>query len=243
MIQQVFATIYLALKAWPDDFTFNILGQASDYNEIGENSRGPGGSGGTFVTRVGDGYILLVAGGGSSSAGSLPDLLQKNHADASFDEKGKNASKINGLYGTGGQDGLGGYRGFFANQESTSGGGAGYFGNGNYSEFLPSNLNGIEVQGPSIRYLSSEMSDKAAGVGGHFRFTTDSAVENNGGFGGGGSGSYDGGAGGGGGYSGGGGGSWNGWGGGGGSLNNGEQPFLATLHSGKGFVTISFTGK
>ena len=186
----------------------------------------------------------MVAGGGSSSAGRIPDLSRRQAADASLTENAKNASAINGNYGTGGKDGLGGFRGFITNSQiSTSGGGAGFYENGNHSYVKAEEFKLLESPSPSIRYNSDGVSDRGPGVGGFLMFFFGSVTSNNGGFGGGGSGSLDGGAGGGGGYSGGGGGPWNGWGGGGGSVNNGKSFIPVTLHSGKGSVTITFTGK
>ena len=187
----------------------------------------------------------MVAGGGSSSAGDVTSTTASHHADASLDENGKNASMVDGRYGTGGVLGYGGFRGaVFDGQRSSSGGGAGFDGNGNSSHVEIDQLQDVEFPKSSIRFVSSQFSDRSAGTGGFFMFRVDTTVrENNGGFGGGGSGSADGGAGGGGGFSGGGGGSWGGWGGGGGSINNAERPFLTKLHKGRGSVSISLIGK
>lgn len=186
----------------------------------------------------------MVAGGGSSSAGRIPRLSLRGAADANINENGKNASETNEVYGTGGKSGSGGFRGFFSGaQTSTSGGGAGFYGNGNYSITRGEPFQDLESPSPSIRYSSNGVSNRASGVGGFFMFYSREVLQNNGGFGGGGSGSVDGGAGGGGGYSGGGGGPWNGWGGGGGSINNGEKFIPVVLHSEKGSVSISLIGK
>ena len=187
----------------------------------------------------------MVAGGGSCGAGNIRGQSMKSYADASLDANGKNASVIDNQYGVGGVNGYGGFRGTLdSRQISSAGGGAGYYGNGNRSYVRDGELQGLEFPKPSIRFVSRQFSDRAAGVGGYFIFTLGTTVqENNGGFGGGGSGSADGGAGGGGGYSGGGGGSWGGWGGGGGSINNAESPFKSELHSGRGSVSISLVGK
>ena len=191
-----------------------------------------------------DEYILMVAGGGSSSAGNSLDATKRGHADANIYENGKNASVVAETMGKGGVDGFGGFHGVVSSKQiSSSGGGAGYYGNGNESYVREGNLDDVESPSAAVRISIGKNFEQTPGVGGSLQYFMDSVKENNGGFGGGGSGSVDGGAGGGGGYSGGGGGAWNGWGGGGGSVNNAENPFPTTLHTGRGSVTISLTGK
>lgn len=207
--------------------------------------RGVGGSGGTFIVRESDGFILLVAGGGSGGAGIKWDDNFKT-ADASLLTSGNNASEMSGLYGSGGIVGNGTVRGLLRpTQSSSAGGGAGFYSGGEQSIIKGGSTFEILPPQNSISFTSKGSSDKAAGVGGSFQFTADgvNVVQNNGGFGGGAAGSFDAGAGGGGGYSGGGGGPSNGWGGGGGSLNNGERQRNEVSNRGKGYVTISFIGK
>ncbi|XP_039261433.2 uncharacterized protein LOC120337640 [Styela clava] len=218
-----------------------IVGQQSDSADLA-NPRGPiGGSGGTFIQRESDEYILMVAGGGSSGSGTKWNDWSVN-ADASLTLEGKNSSRPQGLYGLGGVEKVGGTRGALLGQEvSSSGGGAGYTGDGDLSYASP----GQDVRIRAAKaFKTTGVTHNAPGVGGQFMYTDKfgNLIENNGGFGGGGSGSRDGGSGGGGGYSGGGGGSLNGWGGGGGSINNGGRQRNAVTNRGKGAVIISFIG-
>ncbi|CAK8677912.1 unnamed protein product [Clavelina lepadiformis] len=222
-----------------------LVGQQSDYSAIGPSQRGSGGSGGTFITRVSDDFILLIAGGGSCGAGSSPGDSGRSQASANYFPEGKNASEVSELLGSGGRNGSGGFRGMeLADGISSSGGGSGYYGDGELAFLRVGEQLDADGPRPAKSYRSLGASDNAAGVGGVFMFISGNGLltENNGGFGGGGSGSLDGGAGGGGGYSGGGGGPPNGWGGGGGSLNNGENPEKTEYHRGPGSATITFIG-
>nr|XP_009860121.2 leukocyte tyrosine kinase receptor-like [Ciona intestinalis] len=222
-----------------------LVGQKSSYTPSSGSTRGPGGSGGTFVTRVSDSYVLMVAGGGSSSAGRNPPQTMRNYADAALVPGGKPGTPTPGIIdqnaGVAGTNGSGGAFGVMrVNGISSSGGGAGYLGNGDLNRVKQGELTNVDYPKPAYSYTSKRRTVR--GQGGFFQFIDGLPRFNHGGFGGGGAGSSDGGAGGGGGYSGGAGGPPVGWGGGGGSVNNGEMSKKLSYNDGEGSVTISFIG-
>lgn len=225
---------------------FITTGQQSDFSKVTEVGTSVGGSGGTFVVRESDQYILMVAGGGSSGSGTKWNDWSIT-ADATLLPTGRNASRVGEKLGQGGSDRSGGSRGILApTDDSSSGGGAGYESDGESGFVDLERFSGLRSRPRSSKsFTFVGVSDKAPGVGGYFMYIDENGrpVQNNGGFGGGGSGSNIGGSGGGGGFSGGGGGPSNGWGGGGGSVNNGGRQSNSVTNRGKGSVIISFIGE
>ena len=173
-----------------------------------------GGSGGTFVTKYKD-YVytpLMICGGGGSS--SHPEINNQTVTDAHSAKIGKGSSKLGSSFGHGGNEQQGGQRGGARFGAGTSGGGAGFQGNG----YASADDRWGEAK-PAIAFMKNGaiVAHEASGLGGKFMDKNDISV--NGGFGGGGSGGRWS-CGGGGGYSGGGGGPDSGHAGGGGSFVN-----------------------
>ncbi len=191
----------------------------------------PGGGGGSFVVFSGAGNTfnpLVIAGGGGGSGYGL-----SNGGAGQAGECGIAGGGSNGIAGSG-AGGCSGNGGNHSNQGYTypyleSGGGAGYFGNGQDGEDAYGSLGGRS-------FFNGLAGGSTSGYGGGF-----------GGFGGGGGGGGSGNGGGGGGYSGGGGGGVGDGGGGGGSYFTDDFLFspeellaLTGANAGDGYVAIDF---
>lgn len=197
-----------------------------------------GGSGGTFVTKYKD-YVytpLLISGGGGSS--SHPANNNLTVTDANTAKVGKDSSKLGLNFGHGGGEQQGGQRGGARFGAGTSGGGAGFHGDGTLSA---DTRWGQTFPAISFMKQGNIQAHKSSGLGG--KFLDKGKISVNGGFGGGGSGGRWA-CGGGGGYSGGGGGPDSGHAGGGGSYVNemlaedGYEKIISVDHLGDGEVII-----
>jgi len=206
---------------------------------VGQKGYKHSGSGGTFVVMMFEKYtknLLLVAGAGGSSNSPIPNL---GVTDASRSKKGKDGSTTGTNFGKGGDNGQGGEMGGANSGPNTSGGGAGYHGNG----IASSDQRFTPKPSSAMKYLTHTREGEAPGLGGSYTYNMNNVrTVYEGGFGGGGSGAKEapGGAGG---YSGGGGGPSQGYSGGGGtywSPEHAEDAKIQISNQGEGKVVVEW---